>query len=65
MFNIEKIISYYFRKKLLNVLNQGITPPVLIFVNQKKGADILAKSLEKFGVSIHKSYFKAYFKKYM
>lgn len=39
------------RKKLLNILEAGITPPVLIFVNQKKGADVLAKSLEKMGVS--------------
>ncbi|XP_050419170.1 probable ATP-dependent RNA helicase DDX23 [Patella vulgata] len=37
------------RKKLINILNGGIDPPVIIFVNQKKGADILAKSLEKMG----------------
>ncbi|XP_076048540.1 putative ATP-dependent RNA helicase DDX23 isoform X1 [Oratosquilla oratoria] len=37
------------RKKLLNILQRGITPPVLIFVNQKKGADVLAKGLEKLG----------------
>ena len=35
------------RKKLLEILNRGIEPPIIIFVNQKKGADILAKSLEK------------------
>lgn len=37
------------RKKLLNILSKGITPPVLIFVNQKKGADVLARGLEKLG----------------
>jgi len=28
---------------------QGIEPPIIIFVNQKKGADVLAKGLEKMG----------------
>ncbi|KAJ7369783.1 DEAD (Asp-Glu-Ala-Asp) box polypeptide 23 [Desmophyllum pertusum] len=37
------------RKKLLEVLNGGIDPPIMIFVNQKKGADVLARSLEKMG----------------
>lgn len=37
------------RKKLLEILQAGITPPILIFVNQKKGVDVLAKSLEKMG----------------
>ncbi|GIY06648.1 probable ATP-dependent RNA helicase DDX23 [Caerostris extrusa] len=37
------------RKKLLEILNEGIEPPVIIFVNQKKGADVLAKGLEKMG----------------
>ncbi|XP_041372275.1 probable ATP-dependent RNA helicase DDX23 [Gigantopelta aegis] len=37
------------RKKILEILNRGIEPPIIIFVNQKKGADILAKSLEKMG----------------
>lgn len=39
------------RKKLVQVLEQGLEPPVIIFVNQKKGADVLAKSLEKMGYS--------------
>lgn len=38
------------RKKLVQILEQGIDPPIIIFVNQKKGADVLAKSLEKMGV---------------
>ena len=35
----------------MEVLNAGVEPPIIIFVNQKKGADVLAKSLEKMGVS--------------
>ena len=31
------------RKRLVEILNQGIEPPIIIFVNQKKGADVLAK----------------------
>ncbi len=37
------------RKKLVSILNNGVDPPIIIFVNQKKGADVLARSLEKFG----------------
>ena len=37
------------RNKLINILSQGFEPPIIIFVNQKKGADVLAKSLEKMG----------------
>jgi ATP-dependent RNA helicase DDX23/PRP28 len=37
------------RKKLMELLARGVEPPVIIFVNQKKGADVLAKGLEKFG----------------
>jgi len=37
------------RNKLINILNSGIEPPIIIFVNQKKGADVLAKGLEKMG----------------
>lgn len=39
------------RKKLLKILEEKVEPPVIIFVNQKKGADVLAKSLEKGGYS--------------
>jgi len=31
------------RNKLIHILNEGIEPPIIIFVNQKKGADVLAK----------------------
>lgn len=37
------------RKKLIEILARGIEPPIIIFVNQKKGADVLAKGLEKLG----------------
>ncbi|OAF71085.1 hypothetical protein A3Q56_01120, partial [Intoshia linei] len=35
------------RKKLLEILNAGFEPPIIIFVNQKKGADMLCRGLEK------------------
>ena len=31
------------RNKLIDILNTGIDPPIIIFFNQKKGADVLAK----------------------
>nr|CAD7199194.1 unnamed protein product [Timema douglasi]CAD7263565.1 unnamed protein product [Timema shepardi] len=37
------------RRKLMEILGRGVTPPVIIFVNQKKGADVLARGLEKLG----------------
>ena len=41
------------RKKLTELLQSNPDPPIIIFVNQKKGAEVLAKSLEKLGVSIY------------
>ena len=35
------------RNKLIEILNAGIDPPIIIFVNQKKGADVLAKGEER------------------
>lgn len=37
------------RRKLMEYLSKGFEPPIIIFVNQKKGADVLAKGLEKLG----------------
>lgn len=37
------------RRKLMEILSKGVEPPVIIFVNQKKGADVLARGLEKLG----------------
>lgn len=38
------------RKKLMELLQRGVEPPIIIFVNQKKGADVLARSLDERGV---------------
>lgn len=35
------------RKKLIELLSRGVEPPIIIFVNKKKGVDVLAKGLEK------------------
>jgi len=40
------------RKRLVEILSRKVDPPIIIFVNQKKGADVLAKGLEKLGVNI-------------
>ncbi|UJR30923.1 hypothetical protein I4U23_018433 [Adineta vaga] len=37
------------RNKLLDILERGIDPPIIIFVNQKKAVDVLAKGLVKKG----------------
>uniref|UniRef100_S4NYK1 DEAD box ATP-dependent RNA helicase n=6 Tax=Satyrinae TaxID=42282 RepID=S4NYK1_9NEOP len=37
------------RKRLTEILQRNVEPPIIIFVNQKKGADVLAKGLEKLG----------------
>uniref|UniRef100_A0A0N5A1A3 Probable ATP-dependent RNA helicase DDX23 n=1 Tax=Parastrongyloides trichosuri TaxID=131310 RepID=A0A0N5A1A3_PARTI len=39
------------RKKIIEVLTKFYEAPIIIFVNQKKGADILAKSLTNVGFS--------------
>ena len=39
------------KRKLTSILESGIEPPIMIFVNQKKGADVLAKGLEHLGYS--------------
>jgi len=37
------------RNKLLDILDRGIEAPIIIFVNQKKAVDVLAKGLAKKG----------------
>ncbi|XP_046382803.1 probable ATP-dependent RNA helicase DDX23 [Ischnura elegans] len=37
------------RRRLLEILGRGVEPPIIVFVNQKKGADVLARGLEKLG----------------
>jgi len=44
------------RKRLVEILSRKVDPPIIIFVNQKKGADVLAKGLEKLGVNIMFNY---------
>ena len=39
------------KNKLVKILERHVEPPIIIFVNQKKGVDILAKSLEKMNFS--------------
>ena len=40
------------RNKLVSILNAGIEPPIIIFVNQKKGADVLAKGAKVYIVVV-------------
>ena len=42
--------GYQCRNKLLELLQSGFEAPIIIFVNQKKMADVLARGLEKLGV---------------
>ncbi|CAF1302732.1 unnamed protein product [Adineta steineri] len=37
------------RNKLIQILERGIEPPIMIFVNQKKAVDVLARGLTKKG----------------
>jgi superfamily II DNA/RNA helicase len=46
--NIKKVFR---RQKLLEILNSGQYPsPIIVFVNQKKTADMVAKDLSRAGV---------------
>ena len=40
------------RDKLIEILNLSIESSIIIFVNQKKGADVLAEDLEKMGFKV-------------
>jgi len=51
---VEQIVEFVAseaqkRDKLLALLKSGFEPPIIIFVNQKRGADVLSKGLEKHG----------------
>jgi superfamily II DNA/RNA helicase len=42
----------------MELLKSGeIAPPTIVFVNQKKGCDVLAKSLEKMGVCVYSRFY--------
>jgi ATP-dependent RNA helicase DDX23/PRP28 len=44
------------RNRLLDILGSGeFLSPIIVFVNQKKSCDYLAKSLDKAGVSLLKT----------
>lgn len=41
------------RQRLLEILNSGeFASPIIVFVNQKKTADMVAKDLQRGGVSL-------------
>ena len=43
-----------FRQKLLEILNSGLyASPIIVFVNQKKTADMVAKDLSRAGVKFY------------
>ena len=44
------------RGRLLEILSGPFDPPIIIFVNQKKGCDVLAKALNKLGVKYKLGY---------
>ena len=45
-----------YRQKLLEILNSGAFPsPIIVFVNQKKTADMVAKDLQRAGVGVNNS----------
>lgn len=47
---VEYVTESQKRDRLLSILNEGTyAPPIIIFVNQKKGVDILAKNLDRLG----------------
>lgn len=42
------------RARLIEILNNGgFEPPMIVFVNQKKGADVLMKDLQRARVRLH------------
>jgi ATP-dependent RNA helicase DDX23/PRP28 len=63
---IEQRVSVFFsggdcenrkKEKLLEILGSDeFKPPMIIFVNQKKGVDVLARALDKRGVIIQSSF---------
>jgi superfamily II DNA/RNA helicase len=54
--------SFLSRLKLLEILNSGaFASPIIVFVNQKKTADMVAKDLQRAGVSVTLSPDKHFF----
>jgi len=40
------------RQRLIEILNEDYNPPIMVFVNQKKGCDVLYKALDKLGFRV-------------
>jgi superfamily II DNA/RNA helicase len=52
-FDIIYLLIVWHRLKMLDILkNGGFSPPIIVFVNQKKTADMVARDISKAGVSI-------------
>ena len=52
--NIPNGTWAYIRIRMLEILNnEGFSPPIIVFVNQKKTADMVCKDLKRGGVSMH------------
>jgi superfamily II DNA/RNA helicase len=52
---VYQMLTFFLsRQKLLEILNSGAFPsPIIVFVNQKKTADMVAKDLQRAGVSVN------------
>jgi ATP-dependent RNA helicase DDX23/PRP28 len=47
-------LTNFLRQKLLEILNSGLyASPIIVFVNQKKTADMVGKDLSRAGVSFY------------
>jgi len=52
-------MNLFCRQKLLEILNSGqYASPIIVFVNQKKTADMVAKDLSRAGVRSFFQYFR-------
>jgi superfamily II DNA/RNA helicase len=52
-FDIIYLLIVWHRLKMLDILkNGGFSPPIIVFVNQKKTADMVARDISKAGVRI-------------
>ena len=50
---VQKLTNFL-RQKLLEILNSGLyASPIIVFVNQKKTADMVGKDLSRAGVSFY------------
>ena len=56
-FSKRKTNAVFYRNRLLEILTSGkFAPPIIIFVNQRRGVDTLSKTLTRLGhhpVTLH------------